>query len=269
MRNADRSILLAEARFDERRQSRDDFGGFLAGRLDGDGGAGRGGEHHQAHDRGAADNLAAAHDAHLGVEFLDRLDEAGGGARVQSFFIADGEHADDGALAQRRRIARALVGAGRRLVHLPLSTRLAMVTYLRPASWAAATASASGHSARTLASLTSIGRVMPASTSTLGRLITEMARLEGGPPNMSVRKAQPSPLSTRLTASTMSLRHCSPLSSGPMVTDTIWDCGPTTCSRAARNSTASRPWVTITRPIIETPRGRHLAGLRRTKGPHS
>ena len=46
---------------------------------------------------------------------------------------------------------------------------------------------------------------MPASTSTLGRLITEIARLDGVPPNMSVRMATPSPLSTRLTASMMSL----------------------------------------------------------------
>src|SRR5580692_5199298 len=250
MRNADRSILLAEARFDERRQSRDDFGGFLAGRLDGD--------------RGAADDLAATHDAHLGVEFFDRLHEAGGGSRVQSFLVADGEHADDGALAQRRRIARALIGAGRSLVHLPLSTRLAMVTYLRPASWAAATASASGHSSRTFASLTSIGRLMPASTSTLGRLITEMARLDGVPPNMSVRMATPSPLSTRLTASMMSLRRSSTSSSGPMVTASIWPWGPTTCSNAERNSTASRPWVTSTTPIMKLPAG--ASRLHRTKG---
>ena len=52
-------------------------------------------------------------------------------------------------------------------------------------------------SSRTLASLTSIGRLMPASTSTLGRPITEIARFDGVPPNMSVRMATPSPVSTR------------------------------------------------------------------------
>src|SRR5262249_6666620 len=81
-----------------------------------------------------------------------------------------------------------------RFAHLPVRTRLAMVMYLRPESWAAATASVSGHSSLTLASFTSIGRLMPARTSTFGRPMTEMARLEGVPPNMSVRMATPSPV---------------------------------------------------------------------------
>ena len=38
---------------------------------------------------------------------------------------------------------------------------------------------------------------------------------------MSVRMATPSPLSTRLTASMMSLRRCSTSSSGPIVTASI------------------------------------------------
>jgi len=42
----------------------------------------------------------------------------------------------------------------------------------------------------------------------------EIARLEGVPPNMSVRMATPSPESTRLTASMISLRHRSESSSG-------------------------------------------------------
>jgi len=46
----------------------------------------------------------------------------------------------------------------------------------------------------------------------------EIARLEGVPPNMSVRMATPSPLSTRLTASIMSRRHKSESSSAPIVT---------------------------------------------------
>src|SRR6476469_10251376 len=73
--------------------------------------------------------------------------------------------------------------------HFPASTRLAMVTYLRPAAWAAATASSSGHSSRTLASLTSIGMLMPAITSTFGRPMHEMARLASVPPNISVKIA--------------------------------------------------------------------------------
>src|SRR5271170_3870723 len=261
----EQSILLAEPRLDQVRQSVDHFGGLAAGCLDGNRGARRRREHHQTHDRRAADGLATAHHPHLGVEFFHGLHETRGGACMQAFFVADREHADHGAVAERRMLgAHAVVGAVGGVAHLPVSTRLAMVTYLRPASWAAATASGNGHSSRTLASLTSIGRLMPARTSTLGRLITEIARLEGVPPNMSVRMATPSPVSTRLTASMMSRRRSSTSSSGPMVTASIWPCGPTTCSSAARNSTARRPCVTSTRPIMQLLAG--ASRLHRTKG---
>src|SRR5215469_5922166 len=102
----------------------------------------------------------AAGDAHLGVEAFNSLHEFRGGAGVQALLVADFEDPNDppggwGAIGD--------VGS---VTHLPFSTRLAMVTYLRPASWAAWTASWSGHSSRTLASLTNIGKLMPASTST-------------------------------------------------------------------------------------------------------
>src|SRR5271169_2683914 len=100
---------------------------------------------------------------------------------MQTLLVADGEDPSHSPLRRWHLIRHAGTTMGR-FVHLPVRTRLAMVTYFRPASWAAATASASGHSSRTLASLTSIGRLMPASTSTFGRLITEMARLDGVPP---------------------------------------------------------------------------------------
>ena len=58
---------------------------------------------------------------------------------------------------------------------------------------------------RTLDSLISIGRFMPAMTSTRPGSMTEMARLDGVPPNMSVSTTTPVPLSARSTASTMSL----------------------------------------------------------------
>src|SRR5262249_45571515 len=130
----------------------------------------------------------------LRVELLNRLYKFGGGARVQAFLIGDVHDPRD-------RAGRGVCG---RLSHLPASTRLAMVTYLRPASWAAATASGSGQSPLTLASFTSIGRLIPARTPTLGRLMTDMARLDGVPPNMSVRITTPSPVSTRFTASMIS-----------------------------------------------------------------
>src|SRR5215831_2025596 len=251
------SLVLAKTAGDQGFQGRDDALGVLADGVDRDVGAACGGERHQAHDRGAAHALAAAQDAHVGLELLHRLDEFCRGARVQPLLVDDAQDAHDGA-RPRWRVGKFLTETAR-FSHFPASTRLAIVMYLRPDSCAAATASGRGHSPRTLASLTSIGRLIPARTSTFGLLITEMARFDGVPPNMSVRIATPSPLSTRLTASMMFLRHCSPLSSGPMVIASIWDCGPTTCSRAARNSTASRPWVTITRPIIGSPRGRQKA----------
>src|ERR1700744_1538906 len=205
-------------------------------------------QHHQSHDRGAADRLVAAGDPDLGVEALDHLDEFCRCSRVQAALVDDRHFAGD----RVRRDRRPGGVFGRRVVfaHLPARTRLAMVTYLRPASCAIEIASGSERSSRTLASLTSIGRLMPASTSTFGRLMQEIARLDGVPPNMSVRIATPSPLSTRLTASMMSLRHKSESSSAPIVTASICFCGPMTCSSAALNSSARRPWVTSTRPII-------------------
>src|SRR6267154_301391 len=211
-----------------------DLGRLWAGRLDRDAGAGPGCEHHQAHDRSAADPLGSAGDKDLGIELLHRHHEFGGGAGMQAALIADLQHTTDGGRGPGG------IGAAVRfahLAHLPFSTRLATVMYLRPASCAA-------------------------STATCGRPITEIERLDGVPPNMSVRMATPSPLSTRFTASMMSRRRCSGSSSGPMVTASICCWGPTTCSSAERNSTASRPWVTSTKPIIELPAG----ATRRTKG---
>src|SRR3569623_1473009 len=217
-------------------------GGVIAGTDDPERGAGAGGEHHQAHDRRAADGLAVAGDRDLGVILLGHLHEFRRGAGVQTLLVDNLDIANDCPIR-----TSGCVGA---VGHLPGRTRLAIVQYLRPAACAAATAASRGQGSRTLASLMSMGRLMPASTSTLGWLITEMARFDGVPPNMSVRMATPEPLSTRLTASRMLLRHCSTSSSGPMVMASICCWGPTTCSKAERNSVASRPWVTSTRPII-------------------
>src|SRR5262245_21969143 len=128
----------------------------------------------------------------------------------------------------------------------------ATLMYLRPASCAAVTAACSVWPSRMPASLISIGRLMPAITSTLARSSTEMARLEGVPPNMSVSSTTPSPVSTSLTRSRISLRRCSMSSSAPMQTVATFCCLPTTCSSAARNSAASLPCVTRTIPIIDT-----------------
>src|SRR5262249_21318249 len=198
------------------RQRVDDLGRLGSAGFDGDRRAGPGRQHHQPHDRGAADDLVAALHLHLGIEFFHRLHELRRGARVQPLLVADLEHADD-----RRRVRRMIggrkVGHAGGLAHFPVRTRLAMVMYLRPESWAAATASVSGHSARTLASFTSIGRLMPARTSTFGRPITEIARLDGVPPNISVRIAPPWPLAPALPLSVLSLGAFPPFAAGPIL----------------------------------------------------
>src|SRR5262249_5687604 len=76
----------------------------------------------------------SALDFHLGVELLHRLHELRRGARVQPFFIADLQHAGNGRRVRRIMGGRKLAG---RFAHLPVRTRLAMVMYLRPESWAA------------------------------------------------------------------------------------------------------------------------------------
>src|SRR5262249_2128003 len=259
------SLTLAKPAGNQLLEGRHGLRRLGAGRRDGDRGPGGRIEHQQVQDRGAVDALVTAGDRHVRVEFLDREHELRRRPRMQPLAVDDGEHPHDRPLG--RMLFRPRAGRVGRFVHLPASTRLATVMYLRPASCAWATASASADSSRTLASFTSMGRLMPASTSTLGRFMTEMDRFDGVPPNISVRMAPPSPLSTRLTASMMSWRRRSTSSSGPIVTASICSCGPTTCSSAARNSTASRPWVTRTMPIMTLPPRR--TGCAARKGAHS
>src|SRR5882724_5144514 len=241
-------ILFVELALDEFGDRSHHGFGVGADRGDRDRGSRPRRQHHQPHDRGAADGFAAAGHPDFGGEALDGLNEFCGSTRVKAALV------DDEKLFRHCPVRHAGPRDDRRRLvvfnHLPARTRLAIVTYLRPASWAMAIASGSERSSRTLASLTSMGRLMPASTSTFGRLMQEIARLDGVPPNMSVRMATPSPESTRLTASMMSLRQRSESSSAPIVMASICFCGPMTCSSAALNSSARRPWVTSTRPII-------------------
>src|SRR6185437_12160721 len=129
----------------------------------------------------------------------------------------------------------------------------ATLMYLRPASCAPRTAAARVSVSLSPASLISIGKLMPAITSTLDLSITEIARLDCVPPNMSVSSTTPWPASTSAMARNMSCRRRSISSSGPMHTAAILRCGPTTCSSAATNSAASLPWVTSTIPIMRHP----------------
>src|SRR6516165_3998670 len=194
-------------------------------------------QHHQPHDR-AAGNLGAVF-AHrdLGVELRCGFDKTGGRTRVEPTLVANRHDP-----ARRARLVDR-AGAHRRA---SLSSCEATLMYLRPASWAPSTVRSRLSVCRRLASLISIGRLTPAITSILARSMTEIARFDGVPPNMSVNKTTPSPLSTSAIDCRISWRRCSMSSSGPMQTAAICVCAPTTCSRAAANSAARRPWVTRT-----------------------
>src|SRR5690554_6580484 len=92
-RAAEVSGFLAEFRGDELAQGLDHLGGLTAARLDEDGAAGAGGEHHKPHDRCSADGVALTRDVDLGVEAFRDLDEARGGARMQTALVDDREFA--------------------------------------------------------------------------------------------------------------------------------------------------------------------------------
>ena len=63
-----KSVFLAEAVLDQGDQRIERYASLAAFRLDQDLMALAGREHHQPHDRGAADGVALARDAHLGIE---------------------------------------------------------------------------------------------------------------------------------------------------------------------------------------------------------
>src|SRR5262245_49370767 len=240
----DDKSFFPELALDQGRQRRHRLQGLAAraGKLDL--AADAGSQHHQAHDGEAGDLLALEADAHLGVELAGGAHELGGGTGVQAALVGDGKHAPqppDAGIRAFRRGVRHEASLAR--------MREATVMYLRPVSWAMRTASAIGR-LRTEASLTSIGRLTPASTSMGACSMIEMARLEGVPPNMSVSTITPSPVSQALALSRISARRFSMSSSAPMHTADTHCCGPTTCSSAAMNSRARLPWVTSTMPII-------------------
>src|SRR5215217_6097638 len=96
----------------------------------------------------------------------ERLSAKGRLRRCPAILAALGEITYRGVAAVKRERRRGKSGSHR----FCNKHALAMVTYLRAASSAMATASGSERPWRTLANLTSIGRLIPASTSTFGRL---------------------------------------------------------------------------------------------------
>src|SRR5947207_2805757 len=189
------SSVLIELAFDQARQRVDGGGRVAACRGDFDDRTRCGGEHHQPHDRASGYRGAVLADHDFGIELRGGLDEPRRGARMQPFLVAD----LDGSPRRGRRCRSAIrkvlgdIGIHRRA---SASSCEATLMYLRPASCAPRTARSSFSFCRRLASLISIGRLMPAMTSILPRSMTEIARFDGVPPNMSVNSTAPSPLST-------------------------------------------------------------------------
>src|SRR5579872_3029422 len=189
-----RLLVFAEPARDKRFDRVESRFRLSSARRNGDRRTHRGAERQNAHDRIAADCLAATRNSDLGVETIDALYEFRRRSGVQALAIDDEHLTCAGAGELRRR--RAIVVAGRltvRLAHLPANTLLATVMYLRPASRASPTACSRSAVSRTEASLISIGRLIPQITSTRPPSMTEIARLEGVPPNMSVSKTTPRP----------------------------------------------------------------------------
>src|SRR5579859_6104109 len=201
--------VLIELAFDQVRQRSDRVVSFAARGRNFKLGASARRQHHQPHDRAARNDGAVLAYPDIGVEAMRGLDEERRGACVQTALVADFRHLSGG---RRRGRLLLLRGLARRLgAHrcASVSNCEATLMYLRPASCAPSTARSRLSVCRRLASLISIGRLIPAITSILARSITEIARFEGVPPNMSVSSTAPSPLSTALIEMRISWRRCS------------------------------------------------------------
>src|SRR5262245_30672052 len=171
------SSVLIELAFDQPRQRFDRCCGVAPGRGDLDERARRSREHHQSHDRPAGHGRSVLAHPDIGFELRRRLDKTRRGAGVKPLLVADLDGAPRRGRSLCGRFGKVLGGIG---CHRRASARSCEATlmYLRPASCAPSTARSSFSFWRRLASLISIGRLMPAMTSILPRSMTEIARLD-------------------------------------------------------------------------------------------
>src|SRR4030095_1120352 len=198
--------ILIELAFDQARQRLHRERRIASARGDLDELARGGGEHHQSHDRAPGYRRAVLADKDLGVELRGDLDEPRRGARMQPLLVADLDGSPRRGRGRRRCIGKVLGDIGTHL-RASASSCEATLMYLRPVSCGPSTARSSFSFWRRLASLISIGRLTPAMTSIFPRSITEIAKFEGVPPNISVSSTVPSPLSTSAMLRRMSWRR--------------------------------------------------------------
>src|SRR5690606_37924690 len=189
-------------------------------------GSGTGGKQHQPHDGQRRDGYAICADRYSGCVLLCQLGHARGGPGMKAALIDDGHGAADDTVAAfgLRRGTRFPCHVGDYPAR-SASNCDATFMYLRPASWASVTALARSCVFRTRASWIIMGRLTPAMTSTPVSFITEIDRLEGVPPNMSVSRMTPPSPRTFSIAVRISRRRCSISSSGRMQTVATFSCG--------------------------------------------
>src|SRR5262245_1168607 len=139
--------------------------------------AGAGREREQREHALAAHPLPAARHLHLGAETARHAHELARRARVEAALARDHELALD----------------GERLAHRLSSGRISLATEMLrcPYCLTKEASSSSGFSSRSVASLISIGRFTPVTTSTRRSPRNERLTFEGVPPNMSVSTRTP------------------------------------------------------------------------------
>src|SRR5437588_4597936 len=133
------SSILIKFAFDELGERGHCRLGVGAGGGEPDDGTGRGGQHHQTHDRAAGHFGAVLAHPHLGVEEAGGLDKPGGGARVKPPLITDRGNPADRPGRRARILCRSFVGRSIAHRRASLSSWEATLMYLRPASCAPST----------------------------------------------------------------------------------------------------------------------------------
>src|SRR5690606_19498991 len=168
---------------------------------------------------------AAAGDLDVGREARGQRHEAAGGPRVQPELPAHREVALAGVVGHR-------FPSGR----ISLATRMLRCPY----SLMNTASSSSGFFSVSVASLISIGRLRPVTTSTRCSPRNERLMLDGVPPNMSVSTSTPSPWSARRSAWAIASRISSTDCFGSIDTASTGGASGTISRRAWRNSSPSR-----------------------------
>src|SRR5450830_1356362 len=175
-----------------------------------------GGQHHDAHDGLGVDAARVAGQPDVALELGGELGKFGGGACVQSQLVDDFEFSLNHfcmvsipecttlmtILAYK---TRRLQGGGHALPYSPTRMRLSTRTAPLCAPASAISTTTSSVSRRYVMARSSIGKLMPAITSTRPASASRLQQFAGVPPLTSVITSTPSPMSRRLIAAAASV----------------------------------------------------------------